>query len=264
MLTRLAGLAVGLAAASAMIIGAGILTSGHGNAAGPTSSSPPVQQVPGTWNQGTDGPGHMRFWMHGGPGAIGRVTKVSGNTITMQTPDGQTVTVTVGSSTQYHGKDTSASLKAITPGTTIAVMGTRSGNTIQATDIAIIPPHAVGTVTKVDGNTISITPRTGELDSTKVTKIVTSSSTIYQAAGTASASASSIKVGDIVIAVGTLSADGTTLNATRVLIGAPGTAGPFGGHLFGHGFFGHGPGGFPGGWGTDRGPQFVSGNGPSV
>lgn len=255
MLTRLVGLAVGLAAASAMIIGAGILTSGHSNAANspPTPSS--TRHAP---DRDSDGPGHMRFWGNTGPGTFGRVTKVAGNTITVQTPDGQTVTVTVSGSTQYHGEGTSASLSSITPGTTIAVMGTRNGNTIQAGMVAIIPLHAAGTVTNVEGNTITISPRAGRLDGTNVTKIVTSSSTSFRTPGTGTASLSSVKTGDLVIAEGMLSADGTTLQATRVILAAPGSIGPFGGRFFEHGRFGPGTWDGPGGWG--KSPQFVSGS----
>jgi hypothetical protein len=216
-------------------------------------------KAPHEWGRQFHGFGRFGPLSNGGQGVAGRVTKVDGNTITLQTRDGQTATVTVSGSTQYRGPG--ASLKSITPGTTIAAVGTRSGSTVQATFVAVIPPHAVGTVSKIEGDTITLTPRGGDgFLGSNVTTIVISKTTTFRSPGESSVTASSIKVGDVVIATGTLSADGKTLQAGAVTI-APSGAVPFGGHLFRHGFFGRGPEDGSGSWGRQ---QFVSRPGTTI
>jgi hypothetical protein len=92
-------------------------------------------------------------------------------------------------------------------------------------------PHADGTVTAVNGDTITVkadTDRAGSNEYTQVTTITLGSNTVY----TGGASKASIKVGSHIIAQGTLSSDGKTLTATSVtvLTGTPGSGGcPHGG-----------------------------------
>lgn len=81
-------------------------------------------------------------------------------------------------------------------------------------------PHAAGVVTAVSGNTITITPATGVRGpASAVTQIVTTSSTKFYAGPGATASLSAVKKGEIVRAVGALSADGKSLTAMRVFVG---------------------------------------------
>ena len=88
-------------------------------------------------------------------------------------------------------------------------------------------PHADGTVTAINGNTLTISAGTdpsGTTEYTGVTTVVLTSSTTYDAGhdSTATASKSSIKVGSYVIVNGTLSSDGKSITATSLGINAGG------------------------------------------
>jgi hypothetical protein len=119
------------------------------------------------------------------------------------------------------------------------------GKTLTASRVVVLPtaptaggfgdfgPHAAGQVTAINGNAITIKPSVnrGGAPGT-VTTIVVTSNTRYLTGPDTSATKAAVKVGSYVIARGTLSSDGKTLTATRVVVlpGAP-TFGPF--HGFG-------------------------------
>ena len=91
-------------------------------------------------------------------------------------------------------------------------------------------PHADGTVTAINGNTLTIkadNDPAGTTEYTGVTTVLLTSSTQYEAGhdSTGTAGKSSITVGSYVIVEGTLSSDGKTLTATTVRINAGGPAG---------------------------------------
>lgn len=160
-----------------------------------------------------------------GHGVSGTVSTVSGNTITITTPAGKTVTVNVSSSTMYRGESGASSLSAIQPGTVIIVRGTAgSNNSVNATEIAIVPPHAAGKVTGISGSTLTVQPPSGDLGklASSVTTVVTNSNTQYFAPGSASANLSTIKVGTYIAATGTLNSGGKSLTATRIIIAPSG------------------------------------------
>jgi hypothetical protein len=107
-----------------------------------------------------------------------------------------------------------------------------------------------GTVTAVNGSTITINAFKGDFmivngqqsasGTTQATTITvsTNGSTKFYKPDKTSAALSDVKVGSNIVAQGTLSSDGKSMQANRVMIlPAPGTAG---GGFFGHGFFGHG------------------------
>jgi hypothetical protein len=80
--------------------------------------------------------------------------------------------------------------------------------------------------------------------------ITTATTTTYEKDG-ATATSSILTVGALIRGLGTVDADGTTLDATKVSVGRPA-------HLDNPKHFGRrgGPGGFgPGGFGPDRGPR---------
>jgi hypothetical protein len=86
-------------------------------------------------------------------------------------------------------------------------------------------PHADGTVTAINGDTLTISAGTdpsGTTEYTTVTTVLLTSSTTYDAGhdSTATASKSSIKVGSYVIVNGTLSSDGKTITAASLGINA--------------------------------------------
>lgn len=183
------------------------------------------------------------------PHADGTVSAVNGNTITVK-PDNdragsneytKVTTVIINGSTQISsGKGTAATASAITVGSRFVAEGTVSsdGTTLTATKFRVAPaghagqgksghgaggPHADGTVTAVNGNTISVTPdndAAGSNEYTKVTTINVTSSTTYDAGRGKTASLASVAKGSFIIATGTVSSDGTTLAATHVSVHA--------------------------------------------
>lgn len=86
-------------------------------------------------------------------------------------------------------------------------------------------PHADGTVTAVNGNTITVkadNDPAGSTEYTKVTTIVLTSSTKYNAGNGTTTTRPTISAGQYVVAQGTVSSNGTTLTATLVSVGTHG------------------------------------------
>jgi hypothetical protein len=88
-------------------------------------------------------------------------------------------------------------------------------------------PHADGTVTAINGDTLTISADNdpaGTTEYTGVTTVVLTSATTYDAGhdSTGTVSKSSIKVGSYVIVNGTVSADGKTITASSLGIHAGG------------------------------------------
>lgn len=190
------------------------------------------------------------------PHVGGLVTGVSGSSITVSDFGGASHTVRVDSNTKYDRAGKSASLSDITKGSRIAAEGNTNGDgSLQALRVEIMLPKIAGQVTAINGSSYTVSRFAGpfQTGTPATVTVVTSSSTTFATRGDTSANASAVKVGSFIIAEGTLSADGKTLQADRVLIApaspalTPG-AGPGG---FGRMFRGHmfGPGGF-GGWGA--------------
>jgi hypothetical protein len=115
------------------------------------------------------------------------------------------------------------------PGSSAASVVTTPTTTQAAPDVAGRPdgardaPHADGTVTAINGDTLTISAGTdpaGTTEYTGVTTVVLTSATQYDAGhdSTGTISKSSIKVGSYVIVDGTVSSDGKTMTATRLRI----------------------------------------------
>jgi hypothetical protein len=88
--------------------------------------------------------------------------------------------------------------------------------------------HADGTVTAINGDTITVkadSDQAGSSEYTGVTTIKVTGSTQYNAGSNATATKDSIKVGSYILAEGTLSSDGKTLTATTVSVGTGGHPG---------------------------------------
>lgn len=79
-----------------------------------------------------------------GPGVIGTVASVSSNSFTVNARSGATVTVDEQSSTTYYNGATPATSSIVTQGATVAVSGSRSGNTVTATRVTVIPAGGGG------------------------------------------------------------------------------------------------------------------------
>src|SRR5205085_5943992 len=167
------------------------------------------------------------------PTEAGVVTNVSGTSLTLTTFDGATHTVTVSGSTRYQKAGQSATRGDISSGTAIMVEGAlNSDGSLSAVRVTIQEPRVAGQVTAVNGSSYTVTGAFGQ----SYTVTTTSSTTYVNADGT-TASASAVQAGVAIMAQGTLSSDGKTVTAQRVII-APRGAGYGGGH-FGFG----GPGG---------------------
>ena len=146
------------------------------------------------------------------PHEAGVVTAVTGATLTITSRNGVSHTITVTSATQYTEAGQAATLAAVTPGSVITVTGA-SGNTLTATHVTIRLPQFAGRVTAVQGNSITIS---GAFGATKT--VTTSSATTFTAPGGAVTSLGSIAVGGRIRAQGTVSTDGQTLTALRVVV----------------------------------------------
>jgi hypothetical protein len=206
-LIAVAILAFGSSAAPAGTLAAG--STGSGNTTVPNL------------NGGGGGPGD-----HGGPGMGGAtITAISGSSISLETADGWTRTITVDSGTTYAKGGATIALGDLKVGDEIGFRETKESDGSYTIDsVAVILPHAGGEVTAISGSTITVKDR----DGTSVTITVTGSTT-YDVAG-ATAKLSDIKVGMFLNAEGTQNSDGS-LTATSVRAGDRG--GP-GGRRFGH------------------------------
>jgi hypothetical protein len=89
-----------------------------------------------------------------GPGFFGRglgnlavagtVASVGTGTFTVTATSGQTVTVDEQSSTTYESGGSSASSSVVVKGARVVVQGTRSGNTVTATSVVVLPAGGFG------------------------------------------------------------------------------------------------------------------------
>jgi hypothetical protein len=175
------------------------------------------------------------------------------NAFTVTTWSGSTMTVEVSSATTYVERGVSApSLSNVTVGELVAVFGSTSGTTVNATEVAIAQPRAsivnfatAGTVESApSNNSFTVKTWTGT-----VMTVDTTSATTYAECNVSNPSLSNVSVGEFVGVVGATS--GTTVTATEVLIAGSqkrglfgygqtfsygkGQFGGFGGFGFGHG-----------------------------
>ncbi len=216
--------AVGILAAGATATPAGTLA-----AANDTSGTAGSVQVFDNRGPGFGGPGFGD--MRGGGGIT--ITTISGSSISLQTADGWTRTITVDSGTTYSRSGTTIALSDLAVGDQIRFQQTRETDGTYSIDaIAVILPRVGGTVTAVSGSTVTVDQPDGTSATIKVT-----ADTAYRVSGTAGAALSDIKVGMALVAEGTTNSDGS-LTATAVRAGDPGAMGP--------GRHGHGPGNWDG------------------
>jgi len=165
------------------------------------------------------------------PVVIGKVTAISGSTITLasRTPgkDSATTTYTVNASAAVvlNGTATS-SLSSITVGDNILVLGAVSGTSVTATKIIEAPvqrkdgsatstrpmgngqPVVAGKVTAISGSTLTVTTGNGAAYS------VDTANAKFLVKGNASATISSVAVGDAVVVQGTV--NGSSVTASTV------------------------------------------------
>lgn len=185
-----------------------------GLASATTSATPGV--VAAAPSAGPDRPdkGEMRR-AHPGAKRGGLVAAVTDSSLTVRTPGG-TKTVGLNSSTSYYEGKTKATKAAVKVGKIVAVrLADPKASSPVASVVTVLPAHLGGFVTKIDGDTITIVDHSGFTRT-----IRTSSATTYEKNG-AAGKASDVTVGALIRAVGTVAANGTTLEATTVRVGGP-------------------------------------------
>ena len=168
------------------------------------------------------------------------VTANDGSSISLKTDDGWTRTITVTHSTTITKGGATIKIGDIKIGDHVALRQDRAADgTYTVTAIVVVLPTVAGTISAIDGNTITVTQPGGA----KATIHVDSSTTYRLAGGTGSQS--DLKVGTVILAEGTQRADGS-LDAAAI-------GGGFGIGGFGPGF--QGKPGFPDGLGGHDGQQ---------
>lgn len=220
-----AGAAVLVLAVAALAFGAGLLQ---------TPASQPAAQpnsADGGWNRSVPGhgPGANGRGMGNGLRGMGRdmrgpknfglpgrglskigfrqitISAISGSSVTLQTDDGWTRTITVTGSTMITRAGQAITVNDLKVGDQVRFTETRdSDGTYTVTAIEVVLPRAAGTVTATTADTITIQ----RPDGTTMT-IHIGSATTFQVPGIAIPSVSTISVGMLVWARGTQNADGS-------------------------------------------------------
>lgn len=260
------GLAVGALGATSALAGAATkhkmnahAVSGHvGAKAGASTSGGPV-----------GGPG--------GPVPVFTISSIGTSSLTVETPDGTTSTVTLTDSTTYTDNGVSTTEGALAVGDRITVLPVRpsgssgsggaSGSTgataptsLTAASVNIVSPRLAGTVVSVTGASPDLTIVVEDAGGFWRT-IVTSAATTYTDDGS-SVTTPTITTGEFLSALGSIASDHTTLDAASVALGKPtGPGTSSGSGRGGPGGLG-GPGG-PGGLGGPGRPGGPSGPGGS-
>jgi len=147
------------------------------------------------------------------PRTGGEVTKIDGNDITVSQKHGATQVITVTGSTVYKLGSAAGSKSDVKVGSEIEAQGTLSGTSFTATAVNIEPAHLDGEVTAKTSSSITIKGRDGTPKTIHV-----SGTTKYKIFGAATSTLAGINVGDLVIAEGSLRADGS-LDASAVNAG---------------------------------------------
>jgi hypothetical protein len=151
-----------------------------------------------------------------GVGVVLKVSTVSGDTISAVNRANVPVTVTVSTSTTIVEAGSPISITAITPGAFVRVRGPRTAaHTIAARSIMLLAPIHRGTVTAVNGTTLTLTAAFG-----RTFTVQTSPTTRYRFARRPRqiASLASVVMGARIAVEGPLSADKTTITALRITI----------------------------------------------
>jgi hypothetical protein len=193
-----------VAAVVGLATGLGLGITGIAGAVGGTPTpSPSLRPHADRPHGGPDMPGRRGFGgierLHGNRSG-GIVTAVGANSITVALPRGSR-TITVNSATTYFEGRAKATKGAVRVGEVVGIRLVDPGATTPvAKTVVVLPAHLAGLVTKVDGTTITIVDRGG------FTRTI-------HATGTPA-----VKAGQFVAAVGTVDADGTTLDATSVRV----------------------------------------------
>lgn len=229
---RIAGgtaLAVGLGASGFAVAGAvgtaGTAAAALDSASTATPPSPPSAPSaiqpggPVTWPGGGGGPGRPPPGRHRPRGGLlGTVSATGSGTITLRTPRGASVTVTVNASTTYRQGRRSLTSGQVIVGEDVAVLptsATAGTSSPTAATIVVVGPRIEGRVVSVSGQTLVVADAQGFYRT-----VLTSTSTSVTEAGTASA-LTAVTPGTKIAAIGTIASDHTDLDATAIRILLP-------------------------------------------
>jgi hypothetical protein len=169
----------------------------------------------------------------GAGSVIGPITikAINGSSLSLESADGWTRTITVTSSTAITKGDKAITAGDLKVGDNVRLRQTENADgTFTVTAVHVVLPRVAGTVTAKSGSSLTLL----QADGTNVTVNV-SSSTTYQVRGVTNAGLDDVTVGMMVVAAGSQRSDGS-LDAQVVAAGGRGI-----GRWFGRGF---------GGWDT--------------
>ena len=142
------------------------------------------------------------------------ITAINGSSISLETVDGWTRTVTVTDQTQLSKEGEEIALADLEVGDRVRFRQTvDDSGTWTVTAIAVVSPSVFGQVTAVDGDSITLSQRDGSTVTVHV-----GSSTEFTVSGETGKSVSDIEVGMIAAASGEENGDGS-LDAARVRAG---------------------------------------------
>lgn len=148
------------------------------------------------------------------------VVAVNGTTISATRSGGVSVTITTTAQTKISRAGLPASLSDLTTGTKFRVRGkTQSDGSITAQRIEIVVPQAKGTITAINGDTLTIQTR-----KKAITVMITPSTLIVDATTHTTTTASSLTVGETVTIQALPNGDGT-YTALRIVAGTPQSSG---------------------------------------
>ena len=202
--------AAALLAVAILAFGSGAAPTGTlaaGNTSTATNNGPVIEDLSGFGGGPGFGPGGRGGFGHGFGGIT--ITAISGSSISLETADGWTRTITVDSGTTYSRSGDTIALGDLAVGDEIGFRQTRENDgTFTIDSIVVIPPHAGGEVTAVSGSTITVS-----LPNDATVTINVDSDTKYDVNRDA-ATLADIKVGMFLVAEGTENSDGS-LDATR-------------------------------------------------
>jgi Domain of unknown function (DUF5666) len=182
--------------------------------------------------RGFGGPGFGGFGFGRGDFGFGgiTITAINGSNLSLKTDDGWTRTIAVTADTAITRAGQTIVVGDLKVGDQVGFRQDRqTDGSYTITAVNVVLPSISGTVTKVDGSTITVERRDGTTATIHV-----SGDTTYKIAGDDTPALSDIKAGDIIIASGTQRADGS-LDAEAVAAGGPGRGDWFGGRGFPHG-----------------------------
>jgi hypothetical protein len=221
-------------------LAAGLVAGGVAVASAATSSGTPSQSASGSSSTNPNPPPGPR----GGGG--GTVSAFTSSSLTVTDPSGTSHSFVLTSATTYMKDGATARYSDLAVGEHVGVRSDQtssSTSTPTAAEVDIMSPDLAGTIESVTGSSGDQTIVVADGEGFWRT-IQTSAATTYMDNGS-TVTSPTLSVGEFIAAFGTIDANHTTLDASKVSIGKPSNPGPGMGGPGGPGGFGGGPGGPP-------------------